>query len=201
MHIDDWWWQIQEQLNEKSIVMFICLWIDETTLTTICEKQKLWSIYINIDNLNEIIRKQRERLNVLFLSLISIFKEANNSKDFVRNEFYHESMKIMLKRKFFVIETFVIFSLIAFHSFEKICQKWTENIMCWRQIAMMLFDINWHFRRLFRANIDHWCEERTTLFYLLCFKIKIWESTRILRHSNSRRNQTTNQKTTHRTMK
>ena len=181
--------------------MFICLWIDETTLTTICEKQKLWSIYINIDNLNEVIRKQRKRFNVLFLNLISIFKKANNSKDFLRNEFYHESMKIMLKRKFFVIETFDVFSLITFHNFEKICQKWIENIMCWRQIAIMSFDFSWHFRRLFRANIDYWCKKRTTLFYLLCFKIKIWKFTKILKHSNSRKNQTTNQKATHRAMK
>ena len=73
--------------------------------------------------MNEIIRKQRKRFNVLFLNLILIFKKTNNSKNFVKNEFYYESIKIMLKRKFFVIETFDVFLLITFYNFEKKYQK------------------------------------------------------------------------------
>ena len=98
---EDWWWNIQDHLNENNTVISLFLASDKIMLTQYHEDKTVWLIYLIIKNLNN---KYYKIISKFVLILIKfIFLAFNRENKDLKNELYHETLIIIIKYKCFFI--------------------------------------------------------------------------------------------------
>ena len=92
INTNDWWWKLQNQLSMKITIVSIIIIIDKTQMTQHHENQNLWSMYMTIDNLNRITKRNQIRFDFVLINLISIVKIEKKHKVHLIAKIYHWAM-------------------------------------------------------------------------------------------------------------
>jgi hypothetical protein len=97
MHIEDWWWQTQKKILERTIIVSFLITSNKTMLSQHQNDRAAWFVYLTIDNLSRDLRRSQTRSSNLLLRFISI-AHLNDQND-VKTRIWHEALSFMLKRK------------------------------------------------------------------------------------------------------
>ena len=81
-------------------IVSIIIFIDKTQITQYYENQSLWLIYITIDNLNQVIKRNQIRFDFVLIKLISIVKIEKKYLFYLIVQIYHWTIKKFFKRMF-----------------------------------------------------------------------------------------------------
>jgi hypothetical protein len=104
MHTAEWWWETQAKLPHGATVVPVILGSDKTQLTHFHGDVSAWPVYVTIGNLSREIRRAQAVPSILLLGFIPVVKKVTRNtfqkeaRD-MKAKIYHESMRLMLKRK------------------------------------------------------------------------------------------------------
>jgi hypothetical protein len=96
MHTEDWWWQKQTEVHEKTTIVSLFIASDKTMLFQHQKNQAVWFVYLIIENLSRRVRRSQTRLNDLLLKFIS--QVHSSSSDRLKAKIWHEILTLMLER-------------------------------------------------------------------------------------------------------
>jgi hypothetical protein len=96
MHIEDWWWKKQNEIFERTTIIFLLISNDKIMLFQHQDDRTTWSVYLTIENLNREMRRNQSRSDNFLLDFI--FHDLS-SRDRLKTNVWHKTLSFMLKRK------------------------------------------------------------------------------------------------------
>jgi hypothetical protein len=97
MSSGDWWWNIQDHLDEDATVVPLLLASDKTMLTQHHGDKAAWPIYLTIGNLSNECRRTASKPALILIGFIPL---ASNGEDRgLKGELYHQALAIIMERR------------------------------------------------------------------------------------------------------
>ena len=101
MSSEDWWWNIQDHLNENDTVISLLLASDKIMLTQHHEDKTVWSIYLIIKNLsNKYYKIILKSALILIEFILLVFNKKDRN---LKNKLYYQVLIIIMKYRCFFI--------------------------------------------------------------------------------------------------
>ncbi len=97
MHIEDWWWNKQNEIFEKTTIISLLIANDKIMLFEHQDDRMTWLVYLIIKNLNRQMKRNQTRSNDVLLSFISHVQFSNKNR--IKTQIWHQNLSFMLKRK------------------------------------------------------------------------------------------------------
>ncbi len=97
MHIEDWWWNKQNKILEKTTIIFLLIANDKIMLSEHQNDRMTWFVYLIIKNLNRQIKRSQTRSSDVLLSFI--FHAQFSNKNRMKTQIWHQNLSFMLKLK------------------------------------------------------------------------------------------------------
>jgi hypothetical protein len=110
MHIENWWWNKQNEILERTTIIFLLIANDKIMLSEHQDDRMTWFVYFYIKNLSRQMKRNQTRSSDVLLNFISHAQFSNKNR--MKTQIWHQSLSFMLKRINWNSLTSIFFQLL-----------------------------------------------------------------------------------------